>query len=60
MLMMPTNLVPGAVFGAGARDHQFGYGVASLSPSGDGAGENPLRYGILYVLALTVSVYVGV
>src|SRR5215831_9885367 len=31
-----TDLIPGAVFGPGARDHQFAYGVASLAPSGDG------------------------
>ena len=34
--IMPTDLIPGAVFGAGARDHQFAYGVAGLAPSGDG------------------------
>src|SRR5215831_19581097 len=34
--IMPTDLIPGAVFGVGARDHQFAYGVASLAPSGDG------------------------
>src|SRR5262249_36628968 len=31
-----TDLIPGAIFGAGARDRQFAYGVASLAPSGDG------------------------